>query len=243
MGGCRQFIKSAGPSSCVVVSFSILLSTTTTSLHFCHSMLSIADLLNPLPAAGDATNPDVPVSPLTNRHVTPDLYMDGIIIDGADNREASPPLTRANPCSSSSPPVSRPYCTPCHARILSPLRELSESPPRSQSSSPLANLRRTAEYNVSLNRKTTLKTLYHYPLGAVVEYPETSCEGSVGHLFDVSADDWLNPRANFVYAQGEPSGRTKGGQYIWCNLLVDNDSEKVPCREIHSTCMYTYYAI
>jgi hypothetical protein len=196
-------------------------------------------MLNPLPVAEHTKKLDLPVSPLTNRHVTPDFDMNGLI-DSSDRHEASPSPTRASTRSYSSPPASHPHGTPHHARILSPMRDSSGSPSRPVTSPTPA---RTVEYNVSLNRKTTLHALYHYPLGAVVEYPETSSEGCIGHLFDVSPDDWLNPRSNFVYAQGEPSGRTKGGHYIWCNLLVDSNGEKVPCREIHSTCMYMCHAI
>jgi hypothetical protein len=41
------------------------------------------------------------------------------------------------------------------------------------------------EVDAKLNRETTLETLYHYPVGAVVEYPETSSTGFVGHLFEM----------------------------------------------------------
>jgi hypothetical protein len=125
-------------------------------------------------------------------------------------------------------------------QVRSPARSSSTSLPRSRSRTPSPNAQRTTEHSIFLNRKTTLKTLYRYPLGAVVEYPETSVEGSVGHLFEVSLDDWSNPRMNFVYSQGEPSGRTKRGSTIWCELLVDSDGTKVPCQEVHSTCMYEY---
>ena len=187
-------------------------------------MLSIQDMLNPLPIVEGPTQLDLPVSPLINSHVIPEL-------DLSDSDRPSSP--RATPPSYSSP------LAPHRAHIVSPARNSSESwiPPRSLTASP-ANLQPTVEYNVSLNRKTSLDILYHYPLGAIVEYPETSSEGCIGHLFDVLPDDWSNPRSNFVYAQGEPSGRTKAGHYIWCNLLVDSDGEKVPCREVHSTCMY-----
>ena len=158
-------------------------------------MLSMKDMLNPLPVAEHAAKLDLPVSPLTNHHVAPDT--DGLIVD---DHEASPSPTQTHTRACSSPPLSHLHSTPHHAHILSPLRESLESPPQSLTSSPLANLQHTAEYNVSLNRKTTLKTLYHYPLGVIVEYPESSSEGCIGHLFDISPDDWLNPRSNFVYA-------------------------------------------
>ena len=145
-------------------------------------------MLNPLPIAEHAVKLDLPVSPLTNCHVTPD--MDGLIIN---DHKVSPSSTRAHTCTCSSPPLSHLHSAPCHARSLSPLRDSSELPPRSLMSSPLANLQRTAEYNISLNQKTTLKTLYHYPLGVIAEYPESSSEGCIRHLFDILPDDWLNP--------------------------------------------------
>jgi hypothetical protein len=151
-------------------------------------------MLNPLPVAEHATKPDPPAPSFNNHHTTPEPYMHSLAINSTDDREASPSCpspTRAFGRSFSSPPISDSHSTPRHA-ILSPLRDALESPPLSRASSP-ASLQRTAEYNVSLNRKTTLNTLYRYPLGAVVEYPETSSEGCVGHLFDVLPDDWLNP--------------------------------------------------
>jgi hypothetical protein len=63
----------------------------------------------------------------------------------------------------------------------------------------------------------------------MVEYPETSSGGSVGHLFNISPEDWANPRTNFAYSQGEPSGRTKVGHSVQCKLLIDSDGNKVPC--------------
>jgi hypothetical protein len=52
--------------------------------------------------------------------------------------------------------------------------------------SPTANYSSSVIYNVCLNHKTTLHTLCHYILGAIVEYPETSTEGAIGHLFEVA---------------------------------------------------------
>lgn len=46
--------------------------------------------------------------------------------------------------------------------------------------------KRLTETSVKINRQTTLDILYHYPLGSVLEYPETHCSpGFIGHLFRI----------------------------------------------------------
>lgn len=42
---------------------------------------------------------------------------------------------------------------------------------------------RTQSTDIKLNKTTTLELLYTYPAEAVVEYPETSASGRIGHLF------------------------------------------------------------
>ena len=112
------------------------------------------------------------------------------------------------------------------------------SPPPSPCDTITSSHSPSATYDVRINHKTTLHTLYRYPLGSIIEYPKTSTEGSVGHLFEIVPENWSNPRLNFAYVQGPPTGRTKIGSYVQCPLLVDEDGEEVPCREIHSTCMF-----
>ncbi|KZP03615.1 hypothetical protein FIBSPDRAFT_768689, partial [Athelia psychrophila] len=93
--------------------------------------------------------------------------------------------------------------------------------------------------NVYLNRKTTLVKLFTYTRNAAaVEYPATHAQRPVGHLFEVDPDDWFNPRLNFAYSQGEPSGSrtTENGKAIFCQLLVDTDGNKVPCKVSQFTC-------
>ncbi|KAJ7437910.1 hypothetical protein B0H11DRAFT_1884881 [Mycena galericulata] len=51
----------------------------------------------------------------------------------------------------------------------------------------------------------------------------------------MTSSDWLNPVRNFAYSQGEPRGST-GRKGVFCDLLVNSDGEKVPCKESHSTC-------
>jgi hypothetical protein len=155
--------------------------------------------------------------------------------DVPDSREDAPLLTQQNHYvrSSSSHPNQR------NPRPPSPAQDpLVLSPHRSRISSPALSPLPIIERDVRLNRKTTLHTLFRYPLGTVIEYPETSAKGSVGHLFEVAPDEWSNPRLSFAYSQGAPTGRTKAGSYTFCPLLVDDNGEEVPCQEVHATCMY-----
>ena len=203
-------------------------------------MLSIEDLLNPLPIAQHALEPDSPTSSFANYRVTPDFdttARNSLMAEVPSAFNADPSSIQARTRSHSSLSTCRPHTILHHARSPSPAGDSSTSSP-SRSSSPLPIPRPTIQHDVFLNRKTTLNTLYHYPLGAVVEYPETSSKGSIGHLFEISPDNWSNPRTNFVYSQGEPSGRTKSGSSIRCVLLTDIDGKEVPFREVHSTCMY-----
>ncbi|KII92936.1 hypothetical protein PLICRDRAFT_103444 [Plicaturopsis crispa FD-325 SS-3] len=91
-------------------------------------------------------------------------------------------------------------------------------------------------HNIRLNRKTLLTTLYTYPLGAYVEYPETCASDTIGHLFHLDPSDWKSPRLNMAYSMGLPGGGTKVGEEVTCVLLVDKDGRLVPCRERHWTC-------
>src|ERR1700720_3769269 len=97
-----------------------------------------------------------------------------------------------------------------HPHQILPLPIL--SPPQSRAIPPVSNLLPTIKHDVHLNHKTILRSLFHYPLGTSVEYPETSIKGSVGHLFEVLPDDWSSPRLNFAYSQGVPTGQTQSGQ-------------------------------
>ena len=117
-----------------------------------------------------------------------------------------------------------------HAQSLS-----SSSSPSRGGSVPLSEL---FEHNIKINRTTSVSKLFRYPLGTIIEYAETSVNGAIGHLFKVSPDNWLNPRLNFAYSQGKPSGRTKRGHHVYCDVLVNEDGVQVPCRESHFTCSY-----
>ena len=96
-------------------------------------------------------------------------------------------------------------------------------------------------YNIKINRKTTLDRLYsyHHPTD-LVEYPQTSKFGFIGHLFVVDLEDWHNPAWNFAYSQGEPQGTT-GKQVMTCSVLLGKDGNKVPCYVSHATCVYQFF--
>lgn len=97
----------------------------------------------------------------------------------------------------------------------------------------------SVEENVYLNRKTTLVKLFTYTRNAAsIEYPATHAQRPVGHLFEIDPDNWFNPRLNFAYSQGEPSGSrtTERGKALSCPLLVDADGNAVPCKVSQFTC-------
>lgn len=94
------------------------------------------------------------------------------------------------------------------------------------------------ERHVKLNRKTTLEILYTYSNpNSIVEYPATCKNGSIGHLFAMDPELWINPTCNFIYSLGEPRGRMGTVEKPeTCTLLVDNNGKLVPCKISHSTC-------
>lgn len=90
-------------------------------------------------------------------------------------------------------------------------------------------------YNVKLSHRTTLAKVIFHPEGKVIDYPETSAHGHIGHVIPVSlASEWVNPVRNFAYSRGEPKGGR--GSNLRCPLLVDDDGNEVPCHETHDTC-------
>lgn len=95
------------------------------------------------------------------------------------------------------------------------------------------------EENVKVTRQHTVDRLYTYSAGTLVEYPETSTTGRIGHLFELDPNNWFNPPAAFAYSQGSPGGKSKPTQKLYSEVLVDNEGKKVPCTVHHSTCMYS----
>jgi hypothetical protein len=45
-----------------------------------------------------------------------------------------------------------------------------------------------------------------------IEYPESSKDGWIGHLFSLDPDMWYDPSTNFVHPMGEPKGKSKKGK-------------------------------
>ncbi|KAJ7937744.1 hypothetical protein B0H13DRAFT_2302571 [Mycena leptocephala] len=80
--------------------------------------------------------------------------------------------------------------------------------------------------------------MYRYPLGTILEYPETSKSPKhpIGHLSKMDPDDWQVPDLNIVYSRGAPTGRTLGGKEVFFDVMVDTSGQRVPCTESHSTC-------
>ncbi|KAJ3771677.1 hypothetical protein FB446DRAFT_789369 [Lentinula raphanica] len=137
--------------------------------------------------------------------------------------------------------------TPGRRLSLSELLNPTTGPP-SPSLPPLA-APSTSSFNVhvqrllrhvdfKLNRKTTLSAVYEYPVGEVVEYPETGTDnvGAIGHLFKMEGGgNWASPARNFAYSRGPPRGKERFPVEV--PLLVSSATGKpVLCISRHSTC-------
>ncbi|KAJ6542447.1 hypothetical protein DFH09DRAFT_1282539 [Mycena vulgaris] len=79
--------------------------------------------------------------------------------------------------------------------------------------------------HVQINRQTTLEILYEYSPNYVLEYPETSSTGSIGHLFPMDPDNWQDPALNIAYSRGGRMGQTVSGASVKCQLLLDTKGE------------------
>ena len=87
--------------------------------------------------------------------------------------------------------------------------------------------------DVHVNHRVNLQKLFQHQSGAVVEYPETSADGYVGHM---DPKEWSKPWLNFAYSQGPPKGCSRKDKPITYVLLVDPLGNMVPCQEYYSTC-------
>lgn len=91
--------------------------------------------------------------------------------------------------------------------------------------------------------RTILDVLYTHDSSSLVEFPSTSEHGRVGHLFHIDLQlGSFNPMSSFAYSQGEPKG-SSGSKTVFCALLVDEEGNEVPCREFHSTCVYSIFSL
>ncbi|KAJ6564612.1 hypothetical protein B0H19DRAFT_941881 [Mycena capillaripes] len=139
--------------------------------------------------------------------------------------------------------------------LLASWSALPPPPPRSQTQTqvqavpPQPNARhpplhpqadRTVEYDIPVNSKTTLSTLYRYAKGAYVEYPESGIDGPIGHLIpdDPDSDQPLHlPWTDFAYSRGSPDGGCGKDEFFYTPLLVNQAGQTVPCKTRHTTCL------
>ena len=97
------------------------------------------------------------------------------------------------------------------------------------------------QYNIKLNRKTILSTLYTYDHNNVyIEYPDTDPNHPVGYLFCCNPYDWQNPIRTFAYSLRKLAGQSKVGGEVFSDLLEGKDGNCVPCVESHFTYNYTF---
>ena len=93
------------------------------------------------------------------------------------------------------------FSTPSHSTPVTPL---GSCPPLalalSEPSNPIA-------FNVKVNSKVKVHSLYFHPRGSVVEYPQTDLDKNVGHLFEMDPSNWINPALDFAYSRGPPEGQ------------------------------------
>ncbi|KAJ7161781.1 hypothetical protein C8R43DRAFT_947296 [Mycena crocata] len=96
---------------------------------------------------------------------------------------------------------------------------------------------RKEDLNVKITRETSVETLYTYPKDAILEYPETSATGWVGHLFPMDTSNWMNPVFNIAYSKGKPGGQSTANKPSYVDVLRHSRTGKtVPCVRFHSTC-------
>ncbi|KAF7969705.1 hypothetical protein HWV62_26162 [Athelia sp. TMB] len=185
-------------------------------------MLSIQELLNPMPPAHNYQPPFHRFN-ASNPPELPDQ-----INNDLSSRAPPPPRSLQH-----EPPSTPQYRNP--SNLATP----SLYPYGLYSLSQFDGTLLSTQFNIRLNNKTKLSTLYHYKHDTVLEYPRTSDtpNTSVGHLFELTPSQWSHPRLNFAYSQGPPKGRTKEGSYVYCSILRDDETgEEVPCQESHFTC-------
>lgn len=100
------------------------------------------------------------------------------------------------------------------------------------------------QHNIRINRLTVVNTLYIYPPGTSIEYPETGPgtgqkeAQSVGHLFWMDPAIAWNaqlPTKGFAYSSGEPSGKSPKGHE--CFVLYDKNGKSLTnCSSSTKTC-------
>ncbi|KDQ25203.1 hypothetical protein PLEOSDRAFT_159859 [Pleurotus ostreatus PC15] len=87
-----------------------------------------------------------------------------------------------------------------------------------------------------LNRQTILTHIVEHPLGAIVEYPQTTANDheAIVHWFVIDAQCFTHPKGNFQYSLGDSHG---GHDNIKCGtLLIDKQGRPVPCNHLRTSC-------
>lgn len=149
------------------------------------------------------------------------------VATGQEQGDSNPPAARVGASCSPGRPMPLPTAP-------------SETPP--QQTAPFVGQGAVAadivEYNVKLNRKTTLVKLYTFKNSAVrVEYPETN-EGWIGYKFKQDPASWQNHVLDIAYSL-YGNGQTTKEETRTCALLVSSTTGKeVPCIVSHSTCEF-----
>ena len=179
-------------------------------------MLSILQLLNPLPELqGGQMHHSTP-------EPQPNTRNDILCLPSPSQSWTSPPRLQQE---SFAQLQGNPQCTQCKQFSYKILTYY--IPTDKQLIAPPAPIEWTYTQNIKITCKITLGDLYFYPLGTIIEYPKTSCHKPVGHLFEISPVEWVQPKISFAYSLGAPMGQveTWNGQPIYCNLLVNKDGE------------------
>lgn len=208
-------------------------------LSFMHDRLSLAALLNPIPPEEDQTRNvqsqqshsqhfSTVFSPIDTSSSVAAAHSASLVLPQRSGHLA-PSLLHPTP---ESPPATPHRSHSFSEHLPSTPQRLCFYPACSPSPPRLPTQR-----NVYLNRKTTLLTLYEHDINAYVEYPQTSNNEPIGHLFRMDPLKWENPVLKFAYSLGYPSGHSKRGAEVTCRLLVDDTAAMVPCSERHFTCM------
>jgi hypothetical protein len=203
-------------------------------------MSSLHNLLNPL--HNDASSSShMPSSPI-KENVRPQLDLLSTLSGVSESTQAPSAVKHALDLAVSyftsignippMPPSSQPI--PQHIQLLLP----GPSPTAPGLSLSWADSEILTRHNAQLNQQTTLETVYYYPVNTLVEYPETSVNGRIGHIFSLEPLNWINPILNFAYSMGGSHGMSQRDRSVTTTLLVDDLGVPVPCRESHTTCMY-----
>ncbi|KIJ46778.1 hypothetical protein M422DRAFT_249509 [Sphaerobolus stellatus SS14] len=91
-----------------------------------------------------------------------------------------------------------------------------------------------------INRQSSVKAIYEWPLGTTLEYPQSSQNDTdaIGHRFVIDPKNGLqdgHPKHNFQYSLGGIHGTTYGQQ---CRLLVDTQTRTgAVCKVTCTSCL------